>query len=637
MLDNLVRRKLNWLVIVAVIALLVGILYALPQFFIWKNLKSIGLDYEVIQLTHHSDEAYGTWSRFREIYDGHFVPGDLYFGENNNTPFGPFQILPMLMAGFLYVFNGNTNAAYIASRFILPIILFYLFYLLGLVLTKDKLWAIFLGILGIFTPIVNHLLFPFKSLDNFSNIILKNFIPAINTPLPDLFWSRVEDPLLTYLILLPAIICLILFWRKPGIKIALVGSIFVGLLFYSYFHYWVFLSIVLGVLFGVLVFLKIINKNIFENYLNYFLVYILSIFVVTIPYWINMFKFSSLSSADDVRRRMGVTFGRYFHFINPFSIVFDYIFYLLLGIAVYFIFLKFKKDYKKAVLYWAFLGAMFIVWNIQLVMGYAVFPDHWFRAISPFIFIILFDLFFSSVGLLKINRNKVGLIFYLLIALLISKKIINIFIFTDMQQPVLKEYSFNDSTVNLWRWVNHDLSNEPTIVSDSFITGLYLNSRTSTRPFLAGGFNSYVANNILEDRFLCTYKLFGIKTDEMQKLLKGDPKDFCFENQCLFGDDFHKKNNLTETSAYLYVSYYYYKHYPERKTDGKSFLRVTPEVADRLIKKYDTLNTDYDILPKDSYALIGPWERDLSKNYPIFKNNFDLVFKNSEVELYKLK
>src|SRR3989344_2534043 len=97
-------------------------------------------------------EAHGTISRFREIYDGHFPPGDLFLDINAATPFGPLQFMPLLMAGFIYLFGGNINASYLFATFILVQIVFLLFYWLGKVITGSRPFSVFFAFLGVMTP-----------------------------------------------------------------------------------------------------------------------------------------------------------------------------------------------------------------------------------------------------------------------------------------------------------------------------------------------------------------------------------------------------------------------------------------------------------------------------------------------------
>ncbi|MEK9174776.1 MAG: hypothetical protein AAB725_02290 [Patescibacteria group bacterium] len=130
-----------WLIIVFT-TLVVAALYGMPQLLIWKKLHGLDRPYKVIQLTHHSDEAYGHIPIAREIYDGHFSPGDLFFNFNSDRPslFGPFPLPYALMAFFIYLMGGDINLAYILAHFIIPPILFLLFYFFGYVLTQKKMW-----------------------------------------------------------------------------------------------------------------------------------------------------------------------------------------------------------------------------------------------------------------------------------------------------------------------------------------------------------------------------------------------------------------------------------------------------------------------------------------------------------------
>lgn len=601
---------------------------------IWNKLHSLGKPYVAIQLTHHGDEAYGTISRFREIYDGHFPPGDLYLDVNTPTPFGPLQIMPLLMAEFIYLFGGNINASYIAATFLLPPILFLLFYYLGKIITGKRNWAVFLGLLGTLTPIFRALPQSFRSLNLFLNNIVKFFIPLVSTPLAKLPLGRTEDPMLTYLVFLQAIAALLIFWQKPNKKTAALSGALIGLMFYIYFHYWVFLVIVAGLI-GLYALLRI-KKDVQFLKLNLVLFGVLAI--VTIPYWVNFFEFRSSPTAAEVTARIGVETSRSPFFIAGEPAIFDYLFYAALAVLVYFVFFK-KGQKNTAILYWIFITAMFLIWNIQVITGFVPSPDHWFRPISAFVVVILFHAAYELLK--KVNYKIVTVCLIIGSVLLISKKVVNALVFINppsqfVSEKTFESRTFNSSIVQSWEWINKNLPHEPKIISPSFTTSLYLNAQTSARPYFVGGFNTAASNQLLEERFLKTYKLFKVKPEFLEKVLRVNYQDFCSE-QCLSqtGRDPHEYLNTVETVTHLYVGYYV--NDPNRFPRSETTYRfVTKEKADELIAAYPRLRVDWKDVEAD-YVYYGPWEKqitivDLNKD-----PNLELLFKNKEVGIYKIK
>ena len=608
-------------ILIIITAVLVGLLYVLPQFLIWYNLSNLNQPYIMMQLSHHSDEAYGGIARYREIYDGHFPPDDLYFDSNNPSLFGPFPVPMILMSLFIFLTGGDINLLYLLSHLIIPPILFLLFYLLWRKVLKDKLWAFFLAIVCILTPIFNHLPYAFSDISIFLNVVVKNFYPLVKTPLLDLFLARTMDPMLTYLVLLPAITLLVIFWNFPNKKNALCLGIFIGVMFYTYFHYWVFLVILTGLIFIYALWRRKLSPHFFKSTL----LLVVTTIIISIPYLVNFYLFSRLAGSQDISERFGITKGRNFNVVDPSPIFFDYFVYILLGVLVYFIFYKRRKNI--AFLYWIFLASMFLVWNVQLVIGYVPQPDHWFKTVSPFIAIIIVHAIYEIVSK-YINRKAVFAVFLTLSLLLATKKIVNVSIFFNPPEEFLKEYSFNSRITDSWSWVDKSLKKEPVIISPSFITSVYLANQTSARPFLALGFNSGQPNNVLEERFLLANKLFGVDSSTLENIFKADPVEFCGNDRC-YNKDFHETLNILKGMRNLYGQYYKKGQEGENR---KLFRYVSEEKASDLLGRYENLSVKWKDVGFD-YVYYGPWEKQLANGPAV--NGIVPIFKNSEVTIYK--
>ncbi|MFY9493276.1 MAG: hypothetical protein WAP55_02270 [Minisyncoccia bacterium] len=618
---NKAKLSCKWVCFLSLSSIMIGFLYFLPSILIWRELDNLNLPYEAVQLSHHSDEAYGAIARYREIYEGNFPPNDLHFNNNNPSPFGPFPIPMIIMAGFMGLFEADVNASYLFAHFIIPPILFLLFYWLGKVITGNKLWAYFMGMIGVLTPVFKYLPYAFKNINLFSDVVLKNFYPAIKTPLTDLFLARTLDPMLTYLVLLPVLTLLLLFWRRPSRGLAVSLGLVVGLMFYTYFHYWVFVSLVLGF---ILVYAFAARKK-YPKLLPEVITVLAAVVVVTIPYWVNYFSFNSLPWSNDIANRWGITEGRRIDVVDPSPFYFDYLFYLLLAFVVYLVF--YWRNSKTAVLYWIFTAAMSLIWLVQLVTGFVPQPDHWFRAISPFIFIILFHSFYELVRDAKIVRGM-AVILMILCFFLVTKKINNVLVFLNSPPAILKEYSFSRSVTDSWNWMNDNLPFEPVVVSPSFVTSIYLNNHTSARPFLAVGVNSGEANSVLEERFLETYKFFGVDPDFLAKIMKADPVELC-DNVCE-EKDFHRAQNLLKNMRNLYGQYYKRGQEGENKT---VFRYIFESHAGKLLKIYNGSSVDIKTLGGD-YIYYGPWEKQLVNPKTLTFHDLKIEYKNTNVEIY---
>lgn len=625
------KNKFIWLL--AGLSLLVGVLYVAPELLIWKKLNDLGKPYVAIQLTHHGDEALGTISRFREIYDGHFPPGDLFLDENAATPFGPIQIMPLLMAGFIWLFGGNINVSYLAATFVLAPIVFLLFYWLGKVITGNRIYSVFFALLGVMTPVFRALPRAFQGVSLFLNNIGNYFIPLVRTPLAKLPLGRTEDPLLTYLGFLPAIAALLIFWKKPNWKTGALAGALIGTMFYIYFHYWVFLVIIAGLLGVYSVFLIKKDKSLFRSVAALFA----ALLIVTIPYWINFFAFQNSPTAEEITRRIGIEESRAPFFIAGEPSVADYVFYALLAALIYFVFFR-RGEKKTAALYWIFVAAMFVVWNIQVVTGFVPVPDHWLRPISAFVAVVLFHAAYELLK--KVNYKIVAALLIIGSSLLIVKKIVNALVFVEpppqfTAEETFESRAFNPSIVESWSWITANLPHEPKIISPSFITTLYLYTQTSARPYLLIGFNNAAPNSLLDERLLKTYKLFNVAPEFLRRILEIDySKDMRSPEK--YSDspypDQHTYLNLAEPVTHLYFGAYY----KEGHLSAATYRFVSKEKADELLAAYPKLSVNWKEVEAD-YVYYGPWEKqitaiDLSRDLDL-----EPVFSNAEVEIYKIR
>jgi len=602
------------------LAILVGIFYIAPQIFIWKSVTDAGQSYQAVQLHVNSDVTHFYMPRAREVADGHFPPTDLFFNPNSPSILNPLP--PLLMGGFIVLFGGNINAAYLGAIFIFSALLFVVFYFLGRVITGRRIWAYVVGFVGVLTPTALLLPRAFFGLENFLNIIAKNFIPLVKTPLAYLFFSRIDYPLLTEIVYIPALIFLYLFWTTSKRFYALATGVFAGLLFYTYFHHWVYLVIVLGLLFLYTLVFRRTNPARLKG-----LLIILGIVVLlSLPYWINYINFVGLESVQDYIGRIGYEIGRGFRFASVWA---HYLIYTLLAIVVY---LLYGRSDKRSVLFWVFLLAAFLVLNIQLVTGFVPYPSHFKRAISPALFMILLSVVYELIrraGLKFPKMNKI--IFVLLVVALVFlplKKIVNTAVFVSPPKDIVSRYSFPQDIVQSWQWINQNLEKDPRIISSSFLTSVYLSIYTSARPYLPHGGLTIASNYDIEQRYFVTNKLFGINDEDLKDRLNSTLDKDC-ANFCNKESD----DNLRDDYFYLYLNYFRDNSFDWAFTDSDK--SIPDRKIEELVENYRKLETDWSKVDAE-YVYYGPWERQLSDLDLSQEKDLRRVYENTSVEIYRV-
>lgn len=613
---KLIPRK-YFIILVLELAILVGVLYAAPQFLIKKNVEEAGEPFVLKQFIELNDEGYFYLQNAREVYDGHFPPKDFSFspGEQRPSIFNPLP--PLIFSSFIFL-TGDVNTAYLAASFVLPIILFLLFYLLGqIIFDKNRLWSLFFGLVAMFTALALHVPRAFLSIDNFLNIFAKNFYPAVRTFLPNLFYSRIDYPLVTDLIYLPAIILFFLFWQKPRLLTAIAAGIFTGLLFYTYFHYWVYWLVVIGVLFlYTLIFLR---QDVLR--LKNFVILLGTTILVSIPYFVNYFQFNNFGASREVILKIGLEIGRSFRW----EYWGHYLAYLVLALLIYFVFWK-RQNNNKAVLFWSFLVAAFVVWNIQFIVGFVPHSDHWPRAISPAVLIIIFSLVYYFVGKIEFKwplfkKFTAGMLIFLSL-LLVVKKIVNASEFVNPSREVLESYTLPKDYTDSWRWLEENVTGEPKIISSSFLTSIYLTAFTSARPFLPWNNIAPLSNFEIEELYLRANKVFGVSENVLASRLAGGQNIPCLVDCSLP----YNASNIRDDHVNLYGRYF--------KDQG---LATIPDVKiSELIERYRALEVDWQTIGAE-YVYYGPWEKHFSTIRLFDDNNLELIYRNSSVEIYKIK
>ena len=213
----------------AVVAVGVGLLYGMPNVFF---MLSLGADYRGIPLLQTPNED-SYRARIQEIIDGHGALGSPFvFEYKDELPLSPptgewLYALPSI------IFGISPAVTLIASKFILPTILFLLIYALIFRLTGDTEWR------GKLTAIGGGLLIVLGyDLVDYRTVL--KYLMGAESPVAFLLWARPVNPILGAIFLFSF---LLFVWaiteNTKRRKSAVVGAAaFLALMFGSYFFSW---------------------------------------------------------------------------------------------------------------------------------------------------------------------------------------------------------------------------------------------------------------------------------------------------------------------------------------------------------------------------------------------------------------
>lgn len=624
--------KSTEIVTIAALSILVGSLYIGPALAIKGYFERSGEEFTLAQFKTYRNSLLHYLPRAREVYDGNFPPADLS-SDTRGQPTVMNTLTSTLFAASIFIARGNMNAAYLLTQFIFSAMAFVGFYLVGRTILESQLWSVLMALVGTLTPIPGKLPFyDWQGWSDFLAFFVKNFIPVVKTQFDKLYLAQIDNPLLTMPFYLITLAALYHFWKKPSAPRSVLAGSLIGLMFYIYFHFWVFIVVLAGILSVYVLFFESKNMPKLKN----FGLLLATAALISIPYFINYVRFTQLPTATDYAERLGLAKGRIIG-ITPAN-VYDYIVYVLAIIAIYL--LIFRKNKNKSIFLWGLCLAMAIVWNIQLVIGYVPVPHTWFKAISPMLFVIIFVLIRYGVGMIKtLNHGWKGAvstsILILLCLVVVTKKAVNIFSIQEGIQPHLTEYyKFPGDIGASWLWINSNLKPELRIISPSTMNTFYLNTYTSARPFLPTGFTTLISTAEIESRYLTAHKLFAVPEAVFAKRLQRKLETGCVEYECPPDKD----SNLNDSVWHIYGNYFAGKYGTFRNflkgNNPLAIERARANKFDDLITLYRGWDTDWKNVAAD-YVYYGPWEKQIQPSLPTVKE-LKLVYQNPSVQIYNI-
>lgn len=611
-------------------ALVMGLLQLLPSVFLERAVRGAGQEFLIAQITHHGDTAIHYVPKAREVLDGHFPALDIHVAENRRLLFlwppGP----QLIFAAFLAA-SDDVNHAYMAAGFFFTAIMFAVFFWLGLTLLESRLGAALFATVGVLTPAVTHLPQAFFSPGLFMDIIGKNFVPLVRTPIHQLFLSRIEFPLLVLWLYGITLVLLYRFFREPTIRRGIAFGLGAGLLNYFYLHAWMYTL----VLFGLLAVLAYLRRD--GAFLLPWLAAGGIIAVLAVPFAMNYLAFNGLAQASDVVARIGFETGWGFRL----SVWRHYVVYAALGILV-FALLR-KRRHHALVFSLSALAAMVLGLNIQLLLGWNPQPDHWLKVFGLPLFAVSAVVVAEAIrriaerfDLAKVRLLLVAL-FLILGSLLVAKKVVNAVRFINPGPAWIAEYSFPRPIVESWQWMNENVRAGSIVLSPSLITSIYLSGYTGADPYLAFAQNTIASDRAIEDRFLTAHKLFATSPERLEWLLEYRKNPFAAcEEPC----GVHTAMNLSKAPAYLYGQTFNIEFNifdSLAKEQGVSSYAIPPSKIGELLGRYPVIEPRWEDLG-GSYVYVGPWERELGVPANFGLNPaLERVYGRDGIEIYRVR
>jgi hypothetical protein len=401
-LKNLTSRAKNYLSSqrgVVIIAICVGVVSILPYYFAQV---SLGPDYKGMPLLVQDSEG-EYLGRVHELIEGHYSVGSSVFYEYKDWPALVPPVGEWLYALPNYLFGMSIVNVDMFYKFLFPTLLFLLVYIFFEQITKgSRFWSI----IGALLVTIG---FDIPSFDFLNKLLFGHFSGYISP------WTRPVNPITGMLFLagyLTLVYRIFIGKSKRFVLPGLVLSLMIG-----YFFSFVFA----GVLTGLLLVYSLCRKNI-PVAVRLCLLLGVSLFGVLVligPSLTGIFSGSAIGGLNDPRLQ-GLFYTR-LPLLNKTSILLAIVFSLFTWFAY-----VYKKEKFWSQSWWIFSAALLatniFVFNIQVILGWTIWPQHFSQYTNVALSLVLITLLARGVTQLFPNFARVaGWIVVCLLGLLLIK------------------------------------------------------------------------------------------------------------------------------------------------------------------------------------------------------------------------
>lgn len=566
-----------------------GLISVLPQIIF---IRSLGAEYRGIHFFQTPNEdAY--IAMMQEVLDGYPSVASMPFWEyKNSLPLLP-PAIPIIYAAASRLFGVSLINVVIASKFILPALLFFLAYSLiyklseGLNLPYRKFGAIAGGLLvslGL-------------ELSDYNSVF--KYLTGRVTPTDFLIWTRPVNPISGAILIFLFLLCVWSLVNKGKIFYIIIAAASLALAMASYFFSWSLGLAIMGV-FGLIFLLKKENKFILK-----FLSIIFLALLFSLPHWIMVWKAGQMQYFAEASARIGLLVSQAPHF-NKFLFA---AFLVFAAISAW----HFFRKKERIPLWWWFCLAIFagglIAYNQQVITGKEIWYYHYSFYTTPLAEVALLIALWHFVRP-RWPRLWLGFIFLISVASIVSA----VHIQSAVYKKYFADYKEKQKYADVFDFLNNNAPKDCVVLVDdngaknSFWHKL-IPAFTHCNTYFSDERTSVIAP---PDRFYHNYlsllRIRGINAEEIDKYLV---------------------DNQGEPAGYLYYQLQYSLGYKDLKLE--EVLKKLPGDYKEFVKRdfYKELKK-YRI---DYILSVGPLDKMVIKSLPTLQS----VFEKNNFYIYTLK
>ncbi|MEK7169752.1 MAG: hypothetical protein AAB767_00515 [Patescibacteria group bacterium] len=493
-------------ILAVIFALLISVIYGLPMVMFPL---SLGGEYQgVAMLRTANEESY--LGRIHDIVDGHGTLGSPFLFEYKAEPPLTPPAGEWLYALPALIFGVSLVTVLSVSKFILPVILFLLVYVLILRLTGDGGWQAKLNAVagGLFV-VLGYDLIDYRT--------VLSYLRGIEAPASFLLWARPVNPILGALFLFSFLLCVFAIMRNTKYRKSAVffGAFFLACMFSSYFFSW---GVALSIL-AMLVLFLLFRKE-YKAVSVLALTVFLGILFAT-PYFFVVWHASQSPWYGSSVLRNGL-FLTHYPIVNKLLCV--TLLFFLLTIAADF-FLKRKKALAVTLEPWhlltsAFLLGGFWAYSQQILTGRTIWPYHFVQYTIPLAMVVV------MVLLSRIVREHSKTLWGVLVSVVILSSLsFGIYTQVSAYRQAYPYFAGIQHYGALFSWLNSKEKDCVVFINEDSSETIMLNTiipaYTHCNRYTSSELYSLMPEDRSLDAYLFTLRLRGVSAEEIDRYMQG--------------------------------------------------------------------------------------------------------------------
>lgn len=497
------------------IALVVGLVYASHHFFI--PLFFLDSEKEIYEplAGDYGDEVLLYGPRAHDAFVNFGIRGDFSLAEYPRSPAILPMLNPLLLGGLGKMF-GSMNAGLIASDIIFPSLIFLCLYFFMYEAGIRRRASVFFSTLFIISPQFGISIPPVSSFH--LRALVQTVFPFLAKN-EALYFSHFDEPKLTFVFFVFFLYMLTRALKRQTRNNVIFAGISFGILFYTYLYDWA--TIITSLCLMAIYFFATKDYRRFKIVATI----IATGLCVSSYYWTNLIMLRNLPTGHDVIARLGGEFSHYVRFATVWK---SYVRAVTLAM---FLWIYVQRQAKEAVIILSsVLVSYIVVVNEQMITGFNIEPDHWYRvqflAVAATVFLLGYVLYGKwAPARIRLYESAACYVFviYALILFFAGQYAYSV----EKAHAFALPIAYRESLA----WLEANTQNGSVVGTFSIRGNLDLEMYTKNKVFLPFGLSTIASDGELWNRYMILARLWNVNPDRFVAMVRDGMGDYLFGSQ----------------------------------------------------------------------------------------------------------